>query len=222
MITQDNIATGVLYNDFSPLQVGLTVGVGASIVIGAAQGIWAGGQSADFGGQTMTLISFQSNSFFANLAVFYLLNPPNGNQTLNIYTGSSGNIMSGVAASYFGAGGIRVASTDKGSNAGLVYSLSPTSSIDDLVIHAIGSQESPGALPLTLNLTYATGETQRAFQMVNQSRQGQINYADKAGANGTTTVSFQTSFSDANTHYETIAFALVPSTLSTGMIMVSD
>ena len=221
MITQDNINTAVLYNGNSPFQCSLSVTTGASIVIAVAQGGWGGGQSATFNGQSMNLISFESSSSNENTVAFYLLNPGSG--TFNLNVGSyGGNYISGVVASYFGVGGVRTASIDKGLNGGTVHSLTPTSQLNDLVIHVIGTQEIPGNLPLSVTLTYATGETERAAQMINQDRRSQINYADKAGAAGTTTVSFQTSFSDGYTRFQDIAFALIPGSPSNGLFMVSD
>ena len=210
----DNFASGTAGSGspISQIQFNLSIASTASVIVVGAIDIsgytqFPGITSVTFGPYTM----FPCPGGLSSLAGFLFYLPNNkglsGSYLCTINSSKGGATqLTGFAASYIGTDKedpIRVTDSSdyKNVNGSLgqqstTYSLSTPSQSGDLVLHTIGinSQNNIG----TPSLTYATSEVQDGGQTAGSTLQMGIYLAEKAGAAGSTTVSFNVGTSTPN------------------------
>jgi hypothetical protein len=123
----------------------------------------SGINSVTYGGQAMTLADTSSAKSGRNIAVYYLINPPTGSNTVSVsYSGFNSNRLS-QSASYTGVGSVDVVTKQANITTGTM-----TNTLTTLVANAwtvlgavdYGDNGGTG----TQHLTAGSGSTQRVFQ----------------------------------------------------------
>ena len=201
----DNSAT--YSNNAAPVSpnVAITIAANATMLVAAVINTPDSAPVVTIGSSpAMNLLSDNRYVTKYGMSVFYYINPPTGSRLIEFRESGGGGINSPVivVASYIGASLIGMPVTDQATPivTGHTYSLTPASSLNDLVLH-FSAIYLPTAGP---TITYATGETLRVAAPITA---GYMGLAEKAGAAGTTTVSVNLS-DNATSYLFDVAVAL--------------